>query len=170
MLDPPDQDHLLVSYAPADWALAEWLTLRLTTEGYRVWCSRFPMLGRERFPSDVSSAIKERVFHVLALLSHASLSTSTADDMRELALAVARERGVDFLIGLTVDDPDSMAPDPALRHLPCVPFHDRWETGFAGLVAMLRALEAPRPLVNGAEVAVEARQFLSSRRSWHTVL
>lgn len=170
MLDAPDRDHLFVSHAPSDWALAEWLTLRLATEGYRVWCSRFPMLGGERFPRDVSAAIRERVFRVLALLSRASLSTPADGNARELALAVAGERHVDFLIGLTVDDPDSMAPDPALRHLPCVPFHERWETGFVGLVAMLRALEAPRPLVNGAEVAVEARQFLSSRRSWHTVL
>ena len=92
------------------------------------------------------------------------------DDARELALAVARERRVDFLIGLTVDDPDSIPPDPAFPHLPCVPFHDRWATGFDRLLAMLRALETPRPLVNGAETAAEARQFLSSRLSRPTVL
>lgn len=170
MLEAPVRDHLFVSHAPPDWALAEWLTLRLTAEGYRVWSSRFSTLGGQRYPRDVAAAIRERVFRVLALLSRASLSTPAADDARELALAVARERRNDFLIALTADDPGSMALDPVIRRFPRVPFHDRWETGFAALLAMLRTLDTPRPLVDGPEVAARARQFLSSRRSWPTVL
>jgi len=43
------QDHLFISYATEDVVLAEWLTRKLTTLGYRVWCDRFELLGGERF-------------------------------------------------------------------------------------------------------------------------
>src|SRR5438093_12082818 len=44
------RDHLFISYATEDWPLAEWLTRRLTAEGYRVWCDRFKLLGGESYP------------------------------------------------------------------------------------------------------------------------
>jgi hypothetical protein len=47
------RDHLFVSYAWEDGALAEWLTLKLTAEGYRVWCDRFKILGGEMIDIDV---------------------------------------------------------------------------------------------------------------------
>lgn len=40
-------DHLFISYAKADAAIARWLTLKLTAEGYRVWCDKFKLLGGE---------------------------------------------------------------------------------------------------------------------------
>ena len=144
--------------------------LRLTAEGYRVWCSRFPVLGGERYPRDIAAAIRERAFRVLALLSRASLSAPAADPARQAALAGAREDAGAFVIGLLADEADAIGVDVAAGRLPHVPFQDRWETGLTELLIMLRALGTPRPLVNGAEVAAEARRFLSSRRSWHTEL
>jgi hypothetical protein len=40
-------DHLFINYATEDGEFAEWLTLRLTTEGYKVWCDRIKLLGGE---------------------------------------------------------------------------------------------------------------------------
>ena len=164
------QDHLFLSHAPADWALAEWLTLHLTTEGYRVWCSRFPLLGGERYPRNVRAAIAERTFRVLALVSRTSHSAPAAAAERALALDAAPARGSGFLIALTVDEECAATGQVAFPSTPLIPFHERWETGFAQLLATLRSVEAPRPLANGADVALEAREFLKSRRSWHTVL
>ena len=61
------RDHLFISYATEDFALAEWLALRLTIEGYKVWCDRFELLGGESYPKDIDKAMKEKTFRVLAL-------------------------------------------------------------------------------------------------------
>lgn len=34
------RDHVFINYASEDSDFAEWLTLRLSGEGYRVWCDR----------------------------------------------------------------------------------------------------------------------------------
>ena len=43
------RDHLFISYAGEDGSLAEWLTLKLTREGYAVWCDRVKLLGGESY-------------------------------------------------------------------------------------------------------------------------
>jgi hypothetical protein len=68
------RDHLFISYAGDDGQLAEWLTLKLTREGYAVWCNRVKLLGGESYPRDIDDAIKNRTFRLIALLSRASLS------------------------------------------------------------------------------------------------
>ncbi|MBZ0193236.1 MAG: toll/interleukin-1 receptor domain-containing protein, partial [Candidatus Kuenenia stuttgartiensis] len=47
-----------ISYATEDSDCAEWLALRLTGEGYRVWCGRTHLLGGESYPKDIDNAIK----------------------------------------------------------------------------------------------------------------
>jgi hypothetical protein len=66
------RDHLFISYASEDGDFAEWLSVRLTAEGYKLWCDRTHLLGGESYPNDIDHAIKERTFRLLALLSHAS--------------------------------------------------------------------------------------------------
>ena len=66
-------NHLFISYATEDGDLAEWLTLRLTTEGYKVWCDRVKLLGGESYPRDIDKAIKTQTFRMLALISKNSL-------------------------------------------------------------------------------------------------
>jgi hypothetical protein len=63
------REHLLINYATEDWALAEWLTRKLSAEGYRVWCDRFKLLGGESYPREIDDAIKNRTFRMLSLLS-----------------------------------------------------------------------------------------------------
>jgi hypothetical protein len=57
MATHPFNSILRLSYATEDAALADWLTLKLTAEGYLVWCDRFKMLGGERWPEDIDKAI-----------------------------------------------------------------------------------------------------------------
>jgi hypothetical protein len=159
--DAPPRDHLFLSFAPEDWALAEWLTLRLTREGYRMWCSRFPVLGGERYPSRTDEAITARAFRVLALASRASLSSPVTTKEMTLAAELGRRRAENFVIQLLTDDVDENG---------AISFRERWEDGLAHLLTTLDAVAAPRALLDGERVANEARQFLASRRSWHTVL
>src|SRR5438045_6308152 len=48
--NPIVRDHLFISYATEDRSLAEWLTRKLTADGYRVWCDCFSLLGGESYP------------------------------------------------------------------------------------------------------------------------
>ena len=97
------RDHLFISYATEDSDFAEWLAVRLTAEGYKVWCDRTHLLGGESYPDDIDHAIKDRAFRLLALLSRASLRKPNPRKERTLALNIARERQTDFLIPLNVD-------------------------------------------------------------------
>ena len=86
----PLRDHLFLSYAGEDGALAEWLTLKLVSEGYRVWCDRVKLLGGESYPKDISTAIRERTFRFVPLLSHYSIAKENPLKERTLAHAVSR--------------------------------------------------------------------------------
>jgi hypothetical protein len=58
---PQQRDHLFISYAWEDVALAEWLTFKLTSLGYKVWCDRIKLFGGESFPKEIDRAIKNRL-------------------------------------------------------------------------------------------------------------
>lgn len=164
------RDHLFVSYAQENWALAEWLTLRLTAENYRVWCRSFQVLGGERYPQDIDDAIRNSTFRVIALLSRASMSDPHAIKERMLALHLARERNIDFLLLLNVDGLRFTECDWMTSDVTFLPFHEHWTTGFSQLLKKLRVIDTPRTLVNGRQIATEAREAMKAKRSWHTVL
>ncbi len=149
-------EHLFISYATEDWPLAEWLTRRLTAEGYRVWCDRFQLLGGESYPRDIDQAIKTGAFRVLALLSKASLAKPNPRKERTLALNLGKERKVDFLIPLNVDGLRATELDWMTNDLTFISFHPSWAEGLRQLLEKLRSIDAPRRLGNGRQVAIES--------------
>lgn len=54
----PARDHLFISYATEDSALADWFARRLASLGYAVWYDRFKLLGGEPWPQDIEAAIE----------------------------------------------------------------------------------------------------------------
>ena len=98
-----EPDHLFVSYASEDGSFAEWLSLRLTSEGFKVWCDRTKLLGGESYPMVIDSAIKNSTFRVIAVLSKHSIRKPNPVKERTLALNIGRERKTDFLIPLNLD-------------------------------------------------------------------
>ena len=155
------REHIFISYAGEDWALAEWLTLKLTAEGYRVWCDRFELLGGESYPRDIDDAIKNRTFRLVALLSRASLSKPNPVKERTLALNISRERGIDFLIPLNVDNIRPTELDWMTSDLTYIPFYEGWAEGLEKLLKKLVSVGTPRPLKNGKQIAAET--FFPSR-------
>lgn len=152
----PERDHLFISYAWEDGALAEWLARKLTAAGYRVWIDRFKMLGGERWPKDIDRAIKERTFRMIALLSQHSLVKPNPCKERQLALALSRERKEDdFLIPLNVDGLKPTELGWELSDLNYIPF-ERWSDGYAQLLKKLERIEAPRPLGDAGPAAAAA--------------
>ena len=149
----PVPEHLFVSYATEDRALAEWLTRKLTAQGYRVWCDRFKLLGGESYPRDIDLAIKTRTFRVLALLSRASISKPNPMKERTLALNIGRARTTDFLIPLNVDGLRATELDWMTSDLTFIPFAPGWAPGLRQLLEKLASIETPRPLDNGRQIA-----------------
>lgn len=149
-------EHLFICYATEDWPLAEWLTRRLTAEGYRVWCDRFQLLGGESYPRDIDLAMKTRAFRVLALLSKASIDKPNPRKERTLAINIGKERNVDFLIPLTVDSLRATDLDWMTSDLTFIQFHPSWAQGLRQLLGKLRSIDAPRPLADGSQIAIDS--------------
>ncbi len=80
----------------------EWLTLRLTAEGYKVWCDRMKLLGGESYPKDINTAIKWRTFRFLTVLSHQSIAKPNPLKERTFALNLARERNENFIVPINL--------------------------------------------------------------------
>ena len=148
----PAVDHLFISYATEDSELAEWLALRLTAEGYRVWCDRLKLLGGESYPRDIDKAIKTQTFRMVALISNSSLSKANPLKERTLGYNIGRQRRVDFVIPLLVDKMRADELSWMDSDLTYIPFYDNWAQGLSQLVEKLRSIRAPKPLPNGARL------------------
>jgi len=142
-----------VSYATEDWSFVEWLVLRLTAEGYKVWCDRMELLGGESYPKDIDAAIKDRTFRLIAVLSRHSLTKPNPLKERTLALGIARERKEDFLIPLNIDGLSPTDMGWMLSDLTFIPFYFSWASGLAQLLKRLDKSHAPKEFVNGRSAA-----------------
>ncbi len=150
------RDHLFINYATEDWPLAEWLTRRLTAEGYRVWCDRFKLLGGESYPKDIDKAISEGTFRLLALLSRFSKTKDNPLKERTKALNVGKALGIpDFLIPLNVDGLAAADLDWMTSDLTFIPFHRGWALALGQLLEKLKGIDAPKPLQAGRTFAIE---------------
>jgi hypothetical protein len=117
------------------------------------------MLGGEPFPKVIDEAIKTRTFRLVALLSRHSLQKPNPRKERTLALSLARERGIDFMIPLNVDGlkPSDLPWD--YSDLTYVPFAN-WAAGLDQLLKALGKAATPRPLTEDEGRRTAAHTFL----------
>ena len=148
------QNHLFISSVPEDRVFAEWLTRKLTAEGYLVWYEWSKLLGGETYPDDADDTIKNRTFRVLGLYSRASLRNPEVMRQRSLALNIANERNQDFLIPLNVDDVSDSQLDQVTKALTFIPF-DNWAKGLKQLLEKLKSINCPQLLPQGKQIAAE---------------
>jgi hypothetical protein len=146
MATHPFNSILRLSYATEDAALADWLTLKLTAEGYLVWCDRFKMLGGERWPEDIDKAIKNQTFRMPHLLSKYSLSKEGPAKERQLALSISKEREEDFLIPLKVYGLANSELPWRLSDINMIAC-ENWANGLKQLLKKLSEAECPKPLM-----------------------
>ncbi len=149
------RDYLLISYAPEDFVLAEWLARKLTAEGYLTWCERFKVLGGESYPDDVDDAIQRRVSRVIALYSQVSLSNPDITRQRAIALGISKQIP-NFVIPLRIEHIPGEKLDQATRQLIFVPFETNWAEGLKLLLSKFETIGCPRLLPNGKGVAAGA--------------
>ena len=168
------RDHLFLSYATEDWGFVEWLALRLTSEGYRVWCDRFKLLGGESYPRDIDAAIKDRTFRFLTVLSHHSVKKTNPLKERTLALNLARERKENFVIPINLDGLSPSDLDWMVSDLTFISFHLSWAEGLAQLLKQLGESNAPKGFANGRSAAAswfESKGLVNAKeeRLWSNV-
>ena len=150
------RDHLFISSVGEDRVLADWLTKKLTAEGYFVWCEQFKLLGGETYPDDVDDAIKNRTFRFLGLYSRESLRDPEVIRQRSLALNIANERQQDFVIPLNVDGVSDSQLDQVTKALKFITFQDNWAAGLKQLLEKLQSINCPQLLPQGKQIAAEA--------------
>ena len=153
--DSTKRDHLFISSVDEDRVFADWLTRKLTTEGYRVWYERFQLLGGETYPDDIDDAIKNRTFRFIGLYSQASLKDPDVTRQRLLALNIGSDKDQDFLIPLNLDGVDQAQLDQVTKTLNFIPFQDNWAEGLKQLLKKLESTDCPQSLPNGKRIAAE---------------
>jgi hypothetical protein len=153
--DRLEKEHLFISYASEDCVFADWLALKLASEGYKVWYDRIKLLGGESYPHDITMAIKNQTFRVLALLSQNSIDKPNPIKERTLALNIAKDRKIDFLIPLNVDGLKATDLDFMTSDLTFIPFEKSWFDGIRALLKKLQQINAPRNQLRGQQVISE---------------
>ena len=152
-------DHLFINYASEDFLFVEWLALRLTAEGYKVWCDRFELLGGESYPRDINKAIKTRTFRFIAVLSKHSIDKPDPLKERTFAHSLAKERGEDFIIPLNLDGLSPTQIGWRLSDLTYIPFHLSWADGLRQLLVKLEKVKAPKMEGDGRSVVTSLLNF-----------
>ena len=143
------RDHLFISYAVEDAAMADWLARRLASLGHAVWYDRFKLLGGEPWPQDIEDAIDQRTFRMLALISHASKDKKNPTGERKKGEAVGqREKLADFVIPLNVNLATSEVPWD-LMGTQYIDFSHSWASGLTDVLVKLEKVQAPRALNDG---------------------
>jgi len=149
------RDHLFISYASEDIAIAEWLVFKLTAIGYKVWCDGIKLFGGESYPKDIDDAIKNRTHRFLAIMSEYSVDKPNPRKERTIAHSISKERQINFIIplnlGLKPTQLDWMTSD-----LTYVDFSVNWAEGLATLLKALRKAETPCPLESGKDMVSDS--------------
>lgn len=153
--DVAEKEHLFISYASEDWIFADWLALKLASEGYKVWYDRIKLLGGESYPRDITVAIKNQTFRVLALLSRNSIDKPNPTKERTLALNIAKDQNINFLIPLNVDGLKATDLDFMTSDLTFIPFEKSWFEGICALLKKLKQINAPRNQPRGQQLISE---------------
>lgn len=146
---PPlaDRDAIFVSHAnPEDNAFATWLTLRLTREGYRVWCDVVKLRGGRDFWRDIEAAIRLHTRRFIFVTSRVSNQKQGVLQELAVATAVARQLGDDgFIIPVKIDDLPYADHNIQINRLNAIRFNDGWESGLAEVLKTLQDAAIPKP-------------------------
>lgn len=102
------------------------------------------LLGGESYPRDITTAIKDQTFRVIALLSRSSIAKPNPVKERTLALSIAKERNIDFLIPINVDGLKATELDFMTSDLVYISFDKSWFVGLSSLLKKLHQIGTPR--------------------------
>lgn len=147
------QDHLFISYSWANSAFVDWLALRLTAEGYKVWVDRHKIRGGQNWVKEIDVAIKEKSCRLLGVLSKSSVTREAPLNEWALAKRIAAGGDGEFFVPLMLDDLGLKELPFNLNITQYIPFHESWATGLQKLLKDLREKGiSPSATANASEV------------------
>ena len=146
-----ERQVVFVSHAnPEDNAFATWLSLRLTREGYRVWCDVVRLRGGDDFWRDIETAIRLHTRKFIFVTSHAS--NRKQGTLQELAVAAGVARQLNetgFIVPVKIDDLPYSDHNIQINRLNALAFTKGWMDGLADLLKTLADDDVPRPEASG---------------------
>lgn len=152
-----DKEHVYIIYSSVDAIFAGWLSQKIISFGYRVWCDLTNLVSNENLPDDIDKAIENQSAVVLSILSHAALEDMEHTRQRSLALRIAKEQNREYLIGIKLDDDLPIEKlDTGTKALKLVDFSSNWGDGLDNLTQRMGRLKVPQPLLNGKSLAARA--------------
>lgn len=137
------RDHLFISYAWANAAFVDWLAMRLTADGYKVWVDRHKLQGGQNWVNEIDNAIKTQSCRLLGVVSGASLSRPAPQGEWQLAMGLSRQYP-NFFMPLLLEQMDSTNLPFNLQVTQYTPFHDGWATGLRQLLKYLSEQGVPK--------------------------
>ncbi|MFZ5534603.1 MAG: TIR domain-containing protein [Patescibacteria group bacterium] len=146
------KNNILISCDKSDIALADWLVRKLTSEGYSVWYERFKLLGGEKYPDDIDTAIDSKAACVISIYSLESLSNAEIVRQRSLAVNISKKQKIEFLIPLKKDNLPQDKLDAFSSQLVMIPF-ENWAKGLDQLLKKLTSLKIPKSVLDGKNIA-----------------
>ena len=155
----PDRANtaIYILYSNEDAIFTTWLSQKLLSFGYRVWCDLTNHLLDESIPDDANEIIEYKAGIVLSVLSNAALMDMDHANKRFLALKVGADRGREHLFVLTPDGQlahDRL--DQETRSLKLTDFSANWGEGLISLSRQLDRLGILKPIVNGKSLVARA--------------
>lgn len=139
-----NRDLLFISYATEDIPFSDWLALKLTGLGYRVWYDRMTLLAGQSFVKEVDEAIGKRTFRFLGILSRNSVNKENPTNERTKAIAVGKSLNIDdFVITLNIDGLPASDIPWTLSQKSYASFHPSWADGLKQLIKTLEARNTP---------------------------
>jgi hypothetical protein len=141
-----ERHAVFISHAnPEDNAFSTWLTLRLTREGYRVWCDVVKLRGGDDFWRDIETAIREDTRKFIFVTSRASNQKNGT--LKELAVAegVARQlNDTGFIVPVKIDDLPYADHNIQINRLNALNFTHGWAEGLCSLLETLKDDGVPK--------------------------
>lgn len=130
---------IFVSHAnPEDNAFARWLSLRLASEGYRVWCDLTRLLGGEDFWVDIEAALRDHAIKLVYILSRNSNQKTGPLQELHIGQTVANAENLkDFVIPMRLDDLPFRDMNIQLARLNAIDLSEGWAHGLQTLLGKL---------------------------------
>ena len=130
---------IFISHAnPEDNTFARWLSLKLASEGYRVWCDLTRLLGGEDFWADIEVALRDHAIKLVYVLSRDSNRKPGTLQELQVGQTVARAENLkDFVIPLRLDDLPFSDINIQLARLNAIDLREGWSQGLRSLLEKL---------------------------------
>lgn len=141
-------DHLFISYAWANAAFVDWLAMRLTAEGYKVWVDRHKLQGGQNWVNEIDNAIKTQSCRLFGVVSSASLARPAPQGEWQLAMSLSKQLP-NFFMPLLLEPLNSTQLPFNLQVTQYTPFHEGWATGLRQLLKYLCEQGVPKDQVAG---------------------